>query len=134
MPARRPLRLAPVMSLVMLASTNVRAEGAASGQASAPSAQAYAIHIANKATARTLQLVLDGARARLSTSECQRVLDDFTDGAGHHLRERVGAAGQSPEGYLSLIVFYDGQANLRCRSRDTLALAAVGSRVVYVCP
>ena len=133
---RRPLRLAvPAVSLVMLASPSlVPAKEVASGRAPAPPAQAYAIHIGNTATAHTLQLVLDGARARLRTPECQRVLDDFRDGAGRVLREGLQATGQSPEGYLGFIVFYDGQSNLRCRRKGLLAVAAPGSRVVYVCP
>ena len=133
---RRPHRLAvPAVSLAMLACPSlVPAEEVASGRAPAPPAQAYAIHIANKATAHTLQLALDGARARLGAPQCQGVLDDFRDAAGRVLREALEATGQSPEGYLSFIVFFDGQSNLRCRRKGILAVSAPGSRAVYICP
>jgi len=98
----------------------------------APSA--YAIRIAHQATADTLRRVLDGARDRLAKPGCEAVLDDFRDRQGRPLRTSLESTGLSPHGYLGYVVFYDGSKHPRCGNRGILAVAAPGSRVVYVCP
>jgi hypothetical protein len=97
-------------------------------------AQPYAIHIARPMTAHVLRRALDGARQRLSDERCRRVLDDFSDGGGHPLRARLQETGQDAQGYLSLIVFYDGGAHPRCGAPGILAATSVGGRAVFVCP
>jgi len=128
-----PRLTAPFLSIFLLTAARPAGAEDATARTTAPT-QAYAIHIASESTARTLREVLDGAAARLKAPECRGILDDFRDGAGHPLRARLEATGESPEGYLDLIVFYDGAGNVRCHRKGILAAAAVGSRAVYICP
>ncbi len=97
-------------------------------------AEQYAIHIDHETTAGTLHRVLDRARERLAESRCQQVLDDFADANGRSLRDRLAETGRTPEDYLGLVVFYDGRKHPRCAQKGILAVANVGSRVVWVCP
>ncbi|HVO11791.1 MAG TPA: hypothetical protein VMX54_13720 [Vicinamibacteria bacterium] len=127
-----------VVGTVFLASGAAPARGAAAGadatEGGAASPSDYAIHIAHPATAGMLRLVLDGARRRLATSRCQEVLDEFSGPDGRSLRLRLEELHQTPEGYLRLVVFYDGRTQPRCAGGGVLAVTQVDSRVVYVCP
>jgi hypothetical protein len=120
--------------LVASGSRTVRAENDSTSRAEARATGRYAIHIAQAITASTLHRVLDGARGRLSDPRCQRVLDDFKDGAGRPLRARLEETGRTPEDYLGLIVFYDGRTHPRCGEVGIFAATSVGSRAVFVCP
>lgn len=94
----------------------------------------YTIHIDHEATAGLLRLVLDGARERLAEPRCQAILDTFADLEGRPLRARLEETGQTPEGYLGLVVFYDGRRLPRCEKDGVLAVTHVGGRAVFVCP
>ncbi len=123
--ALRVRRLAvPIASLAVLSATSV----------SPARAEQYAIHIDHETTAGTLHRVLDRARERLAEPRCQQVLDDFADAHGRSLRDRLAETGRTPEDYLGLVVFYDGRKHPRCAQKGILAVANVGSRVVWVCP
>ena len=76
---------------------------------------------------------VEGARRRLQTEECRRVLDEFHDAAGRPLRANLDALGLTPAQYLDFLVFYDGQGAGRCRASQVLATTWPGSRVVFVC-
>jgi hypothetical protein len=94
----------------------------------------FAVHIAHRATARTLTRVLEGAAERLERPRCDRLFDAFQDAEGRPLRESLERAGVSGAAYLSLLVFYDGSREPRCETDGTLAATQVGSRIVWICP
>ncbi len=123
--ALRVSRLAvPVASLAVLAATSVWPARA----------EQYAIHIDHETTARTLRRVLDRARERLAEPRCQRVLDEFADADGRPLRDRLAETGRTPQDYLGVVIFYDGRKHPRCGQKGILAVANVGSGIVWVCP
>jgi len=132
--ALRVRRLAVPLASVAVLASSAPAENESASQASVPPSRRYAIHITHEITAGTLHRVLDGARERLAEPRCQQVLDDFADADGRSLRDRLAETGRTPEDYLGLVVFYDGRKHPRCGQKGTLAVANVGSRVVWVCP
>jgi hypothetical protein len=79
-----------------------------------------------------LEHALRGAERRLADARCQRVLDDFRDGAGHSLREVLDLAGRTAPQHLRELLFYDGAPDV-CEGAH-LAYTEVGSRVIFVCP
>jgi hypothetical protein len=121
-------------SLAVLATSATHAEDGPAPHSVVPAPPRYAIHIAQATTAFALHRVLDGARARLTDPACQQVLDDFRDTEGHPLRARLERTGLSPEDYLGLVIFYDGQTHPRCAQEGIFAATSVGSRAVFVCP
>jgi hypothetical protein len=135
--SRRSAASVLAMATVLLASGAPSAPGEVAGVDSAGGGATpprYAIHVAHAATAGMLRLVLDGARRRLAKPRCQEVLDEFSGADGRSLRLHLEALGQTPEGYLGLVVFYDGRRQPRCAEKGVLAVTRVGSRAVYVCP
>jgi hypothetical protein len=70
----------------------------------------------------------------LESDACRRVFSDFADGQGRTLQANLDALGQTPAGYLRMILFADGSRKGRCRKEAVLAVTSVGSRVVFVCP
>jgi hypothetical protein len=69
----------------------------------------------------------------LAKPECQRIFAEFRDGAGRPLQETLDAAAMSAAAYLASLLFYDGSASPRCRSKHSLAVAVPGSRVILLC-
>jgi hypothetical protein len=74
-----------------------------------------------------------GAQRRLANPACQQILSDFSDASGRTLRANLDALGQTPEGYLDLLLFYDAAGSGRCTNPYVLAMTATGSRVIFVC-
>src|SRR5574341_58063 len=87
-----------------------------------------------RATWGALQRVGQRALRLLDSAECRRVFSDFTDERGSTLQANLEALGQTPAGYLHLILFVDGGQLARCRKDPVLAVTTVGSRVVHLCP
>lgn len=81
----------------------------------------------------SVRAAVEGARRRLQTAECRRILDEFQDATGRPLRANLEALGLTPAQYLDLLVFYDGQGAGHCKARKVLATTWPGSRVVFVC-
>jgi len=75
--------------------------------------------------------VVRAAARRLENPRCHGLLDEFIDGAGRPLRERVVAEDVTPSQVLERIFFAEG-ARGPCALRQ-LAYTTPGSRVVYVC-
>jgi hypothetical protein len=96
--------------------------------------RAFAVYISHGKTARMVRNALDGAAQRLERPPCQALLDRFADAEGQPLRASLERAGVGSAAYLSLLVFYDGSRHPRCRMEGTFAAAAVGSRIVWICP
>jgi hypothetical protein len=94
----------------------------------------FNVRILHEATADIVKSALRGAAERLESPTCQAVFSDFSDLAGRPLQERLESLGQTPQGYLGQIFFYDGAKEPRCQSQDILAVTSPGSHVVHVCP
>ena len=63
---------------------------------------------------------------------CQSV-SEFRDGRGLPLTEKLGELGVTPQGYLRLVVFLDGDGSPQCGKAGVLAFTSRNSRVVYLC-
>ena len=97
---------------------------------------AFDVRIRHAATADTVRAALRGAAERLEAPGCQAVFSDFADASGRLLSDRLVELGQTPQGYLGQVLFYDGSTQPRCQARDNgvLAVTAPGSPIVFVCP
>lgn len=91
------------------------------------------VYIDDAFTGDAARKTLRGASERLGTPACQSVFSDFRDERGLPLTERLGELGQTPQGYLRLIVFLDGGGSPQCGKRGVLAFTSRNSRVVYLC-
>jgi len=78
--------------------------------------------------------VLTGAYERLGERRCQQVCSEFQDQAGRPLQDALDALDQTGQSYLGLVIFYDGSRRPLCSQRGIMAVAAPGSRIVWVCP
>jgi hypothetical protein len=85
--------------------------------------------IARRAVERA---VLDASR-RLAAVGCQRVFSDFFDASGKPLQASLDALGETAQGYLGRVLFYDGSSQTRCSTGMILGGTTRGSRIVYVC-
>jgi len=82
---------------------------------------------------KSLQKAALGAVERMSRTECERVFDDFTDASGRSLRQRLDELEQTPDQWLSGLVFADAGASASCRP-GIMAFTQPGNRAVHVCP
>jgi hypothetical protein len=99
-----------------------------------PVAPVFQVHISHGATAGTVQRTLEGAFVRLGRTGCQQIFEEFHDGAGRPLQAALDDLGMTGQGYLGLVIFYDGSRHARCTIEGNLAVAFIGMRIVYVCP
>jgi hypothetical protein len=84
--------------------------------------------------ARWVEAARRGAMRRLQAPACRKILEDFADGAGRPLSERLAVFAVPPQEYLRQVAFLDGAARPRCRSGRYQLLSAPGSARVMVCP
>jgi hypothetical protein len=85
--------------------------------------------------ADALRRAVRGAVERLGDPSCAAILDDFADGAGQGLRERLEALSLDAPSYARQVLFYDGANEAPCRRSARLhAYTVPGSRVVRACP
>ena len=75
-----------------------------------------------------------GASMRLKDPQCLALLDEFKDGNGGALRDRLDAMGLTATEYLRQVPFMDGSTLRSCRSEGVLMVARPGRAAVYVCP
>jgi hypothetical protein len=80
----------------------------------------------------TLERAAKAAAERLERPECQRVLSDFRDAAGHTIQENLDRIGVNPRQYLARLTFREA-LDRRCRQSERLAFTTVGQREVFVC-
>ena len=95
----------------------------------------FAVHISHGETARMVRHALEGAARRLQEPRCAGLIDRFVDAEGRTLRASLEKSGvDDGAAYLSLLIFYDGSRRPICTREGVQAAAAVGSRVVWICP
>jgi hypothetical protein len=85
--------------------------------------------IARRAVERA---ILDASR-RLASASCQKVFADFVDTSGKPLQASLDALGETAQGYLGRVLFYDGSSQTLCSTGMILGGTTRGSRIVYVC-
>jgi hypothetical protein len=74
------------------------------------------------------------AEEKLSNESCQAVFSDFRDGQGRPLGDRLESLGHDGASYLlRRILFYSGNGQTPCATRDTIAFTSPGSSAVFVC-
>jgi len=98
-----------------------------------PHVPRFRVRDLNPMHAAAVERALSGAARRLESAECRRIFEDFHDGSGAPLQERLEALGLTAPDYLSYIVFVDGVGSRSCHGGDVMAVTAPGSRVVHVC-
>jgi hypothetical protein len=97
--------------------------------------EAPRVHIADNAVQHLVRRSAIGAKIRLERQECQRVLEDFRDGEGRPLLERLQPATLTAAAYLfDRVWFVDGGDTPQCR-RDphVAAFTSPGHQVVRIC-
>ena len=120
-------------ALAYLAAPPCLLEAAHEEAAAGPATRADNVRMRNPRHALSVRYALSRATRRLATPKCQRIFQEFRDGAGRPLQERLDAEAQTGEANLASLLLYDGWAQQRCRTKRTLALAVPGSRVILVC-
>jgi hypothetical protein len=74
------------------------------------------------------------ASLELQGAQCNQVFSDFRDGAGRTLQQNLQDRGETGEGFLRWLIFYNGDAESVCRESRTVAATNPGARMVHVCP
>ncbi len=74
------------------------------------------------------------AAEKLESPGCRLVLQDFRDGSGRTLDERLSETGLSASSYIESLAFRNGRAESPCRVSGVQAFTSVGGSIVWVCP
>jgi hypothetical protein len=74
-----------------------------------------------------------GAHRRLGDPGCQKVFSDFNEPSGRRLQDVLDERGETGQGHLRRLFFYDGAEARNCRASGVLAYTQPGSHVIYVC-
>ena len=75
---------------------------------------------------------LRGAHRRLADPGCQAVFSDFSEPSGRKLQNVLDERGETAQGHLQRLFFYDGAEARGCKA-TVLAFTQPGSRVIYIC-
>lgn len=76
---------------------------------------------------------LSRAHEWLAKPACQSLFSEFHDERGLPLTERLRDLSATPQSYLQLVYFLDGEQSRACKIDRVLAFTEPGSRVVYLC-
>jgi hypothetical protein len=93
----------------------------------------FHVHMGRSQDGFVVGQAVRGAYRRLADSRCQAVFSDFIEPSGRRLQNLLDEQGQTGQGFLSLLMFYDGAHVPYCRIPGILAFTQPGSRVIYVC-
>jgi hypothetical protein len=80
-----------------------------------------------------VRMALLGAHRRLGDPACQRIFSDFKSIDGRRLDEVLAEHGETGQGFLGLLYFYDGSRHLACGNGGRYAFSKPHSRAVFVC-
>ena len=106
---------------------------AADAPAGAPSTLTGKVRIVDTESSDAVQKALLGAYQRLGDPTCRRVFEDFTSIDGKRLDEVLAEHGETGQGFLSLLFFYDASRHVACGDGGRFAFTQPFSRVVFVC-
>ena len=131
MAKRRQVR---ALAVTVILAVNANFAAGSDAPVPADANAALRVQIRSPMTAEAVRAAIRGASLRLEQPECRRIVSDFTDASGRNLQDNLESLGQTPAGYLGLIVFVDGQGHRRCGEQQVFALTTPSSRVIHVCP
>jgi hypothetical protein len=89
--------------------------------------------LADEESNYAVRMALRGAHQRLGDPACRRIFTDFTSLDGRRLDEMLAERGETGQGFLSQLFFYDGSRHLACGDGGRFAFTKPFSRVVFVC-
>ena len=112
------------------AASNVLAADRAPDPASTLAAK---VRILDAQSSDAVRTALLGAHERLGDPACQRIFTDFTNVDGRRLDAVLAEHGESGQGFLSQLFFYDASRRLACGDGGRFAYTQPGSRVIFVC-
>jgi hypothetical protein len=76
---------------------------------------------------------LKGAHQLLGKPVCQSLFSEFQDARGRPLTEKLRELSVTPQSYLELVYFFDGEQSGACKRDGVLAFTEPGSRVIHLC-
>jgi hypothetical protein len=82
---------------------------------------------------RVVDAARQGAMARLRTPECRKLLEDFRDGEGHLLEQKLAAFAAAPDEFLAALPMLDGSSRPLCLASRSYLLTTCGVPRVFVC-
>ena len=94
------------------------------------------VRFADEARAEVVRRAVLGAHDALGGSRCREIFSAFRDASGRPLQQTLDTLGVTGQGYLGLVLFYDGSELPACRTtgdRTVFAATTPGSRAVRVC-
>jgi len=112
------------------AASNALASDAPAG---APSTLAARARLQDVESNDAVRKALLGAHERLGDPACRRIFTDFTSIDGRRLDEVLAEHGETGQGFLSLLFFYDASRRLACGDGARFAFTKPYSRVIFVC-
>ena len=93
----------------------------------------FRVDIQDPYTREATMRALSGASEWLAADRCQLVFSEFRDDRGVPLVIKLNELKTTPQGYLRLVMFRDGESHRTCAREGILAFTARLSRVVYLC-
>ena len=106
---------------------------AADTPAGTPSTLAAQARLADGKSNDAVRKALIGAHSRLGDPACQRVFADFKSIDGRRLDQVLAEHGETGQGFLSLLMFYDASRHLACGDGGRFAFTKPHSRAIFVC-
>ena len=114
------LATAALLPLLLGPGASARAQGRAIGPLSAFDAQ-------------VVEFAREGARSRLGSPECRKLLSDFTDAGGRTLALNLRRFDVAPDEYLAMLPILDGATRPLCQAGRSELLTTAGVPRVFVC-
>jgi hypothetical protein len=106
---------------------------AADAPAGTPSTLAAKARLQDVGSNDAVRMALLGAHERLGDPDCQRIFTDFTSVDGRRLDQVLAEHGETGQGFLGLLFFYDASRRVACGDGGRFAFTQPFSRVVFVC-
>jgi hypothetical protein len=106
---------------------------AADAPAVTPSTLAARARLQDVESNDAVRMALLGAHERLGDPACQRIFTDFTSIDGRRLDQVLAEHGETGQGFLSMLLFYDASRHLACGDGGRFAFTKPNSRAIFVC-
>jgi len=135
MPRDLHRRAAPVLShssMALIVSVTTFGMSPASSASETPR-QAAAVRPLEAGDEKIVEVARQGARLRLRTPECRKLLADFRDGEGRPLEERLAAYALPPDEFLAILPLLDGSSRPLCQANRSHLLTTAGVPRIFVC-
>jgi hypothetical protein len=93
----------------------------------------FRVYIDDRDLAHAAADALTGASEWLEGETCQSLFSEFLDDGGAPLTDKLRRLETTPQQYLRLVIFVDGESHGSCNRDGVLAFTVPHSRVVYLC-